>query len=330
MSRKKLLTYEGLEEYNIKWHERLQAMLMSDEELDEIWDETFPPCWSITIDTEAKTAGSKMGEISLIFNPNDEASQNASMTVDWGDGTVVTYTPETACGYTYPQHEYAIAGIYDILIESNDFDKLYMESHFTDEGQFYGPETYLTTLKRINNALPKIKGMHFYYHNDYVSTEDFDGSGGNNGNIDYGFFCGCESLESIPEDLFVNNTNITNFYCFLCGCTSLQSIPENLFANNIAATDFEGCFRGCRSLQSVPENLFINNTQVTNFKDCFMGCSSLADFTLHIGSSSVSSCSYFVTNKSGTTRTIYVPSGSTTQTTFNATASSLGLTVIGE
>lgn len=34
MSEKKLLTYEGLEEYNIKWHERLQAMAISDADID--------------------------------------------------------------------------------------------------------------------------------------------------------------------------------------------------------------------------------------------------------------------------------------------------------
>jgi hypothetical protein len=69
---------------------------------------------------------------------------------------------------------------------------------------------------------------------------------------------------------------------------------------------------------------------VTSFEHCFSICSSLTDFTLHIGSSLVSNCSYFVTKKTGTTRTIYVPNNSTTQTTFNSVASSLGLTIIGE
>lgn len=32
----KLLTLEGLEEYNVKWHERLQAMIIGDSEIDEI------------------------------------------------------------------------------------------------------------------------------------------------------------------------------------------------------------------------------------------------------------------------------------------------------
>jgi len=76
--------------------------------------------------------------------------------------------------------------------------------------------------------------------------------------------------------------------------------------------------------------LFASNTNVTNFNNAFQDCTQLTDFTLHIGSSSVSSCSSFATLKSGANRTIYVPSGSTTETTFNAVASSLGLTIIGE
>lgn len=75
---------------------------------------------------------------------------------------------------------------------------------------------------------------------------------------------------------------------------------------------------------------FTVDTEATDFKWCFSSCSALTDFTLHIGSSLVSSCSTFVTKKAGTTRTVYVPANSTTQTTFNNLASTLGLTVIGE
>jgi hypothetical protein len=51
---------------------------------------------------------------------------------------------------------------------------------------------------------------------------------------------------------------------------------------------------------------------------------------LHIGSSLVASCSSFVSKIAGTTRTIYVPDSSTTYTTFNNQATTLGLTIIAE
>ncbi len=145
-----------------------------------------------------------------------------------------------------------------------------------------------------------------------------------------GCFENCTSLQSIPAGLFDSNTAASNFaFCFNV-CSSLQSIPAGLFDKNTAVTTFYLCFDSCSSLQSIPSNLFVSNTAVTNFEYCFCNCSSLNDFILHIGSSSVSNCTDFVTNKSSITRTVYVPSGSTTQTSFNNVASSLGLTIIGE
>ena len=145
-----------------------------------------------------------------------------------------------------------------------------------------------------------------------------------------GCFHLCTSLSAIPAGLFDHNTLVTSFFNCFNRCTSLTSIPEGLFDHNTAVTMFFNCFNGCSSLQSIPSELFANNTAVTDFRYCFDSCSSLNDFILHIGSSLVSNCTSFVTKKTGTTRTIYVPSGSTTQTTFNSKASTLGLTIIGE
>ena len=142
-------------------------------------------------------------------------------------------------------------------------------------------------------------------------------------------FQNCSSLTSIPEDLFANNTQVTNFSSCFYSCSGLTSIPSGLFANNSEVTSFSSCFNYCSSLTSIPEDLFANNTQVTDLEYCFRFCL-LTNFTLSIGSSLISSATDFVTAKSGTTRTIYVPSGSTTETTFNSVAADLGLTIIGE
>ena len=173
----------------------------------------------------------------------------------------------------------------------------------------------------------------------------------------YGCFSGCNSLETIPENLFKYNTAATSFYyafiyCYslksipenlfahntanqtfnytFSDCYSLETVPENIFANNTAVTGFQYTFQNCYSLRTIPANIFVNNTAVTSFYSTFYNCSGLNNFSIHIGSSNVSSASYFCPNKSGTTRTVYVPSGSTTQTSFNNVASSYGLTVIGE
>ena len=279
------------------------------------------PSWSITIDTSKYTHWSstlKTGQVPLVFNPNDTSSQNAAMRINWGDGNVSTYTPETAYTYVYPEHEYEESGIYTITIDSEDFDKIYIANIFTDEGEAFGPSISAATVTSINTPLPKVAGTYSYYAGSYIENS----------------FQSCwlayKNLVSIPSGMFDNNPDILSFDSTFAVCQSLTSIPAGLFDSNTLATGFGACFSMCSSLTSIPSGLFANNTAATGFRTCFYNCPSLNDFTLHIGSSSVSNCDIFVTSKANTTRTVYVPSGSTTQTTFNAQASSLGLTVIGE
>jgi hypothetical protein len=306
-----------------------------------------PERWSITIDTEAANEGDRMGQIPFCLY----GVEDASMKVDWGDGTIETHTSANAVQNSCLTYEYASAGEYTIKMESNDFSRLYLwTSIYGQEGE---PAVYLVTLKSINESLPQIAGVHGWWYNEDIEEEEI----GDNDNSFYGCFSGCTSLQSIPAGLFDKNTAVTNFGSCFQNCSLLQSIPSGLFDKNTAVTNLNSCFRACSTLQSIPERLFDKNTAVTNFSYCFYncsslqsipselfdkntaatgfnycfyGCSTLADFTLHIGSSSVSNCSSFVTKKTGTTRTVYVPSGSTTQTKFNTVASTLGLTVVGE
>ena len=90
----------------------------------------------------------------------------------------------------------------------------------------------------------------------------------------YYCFSSCSSLNSIPQGLFANNPNVTSFsYCFYyCGLTS---IPQGLFDNNPNVTDFSYCFRYCDSVKSIPQGLFDNNPNVTSFSYCFSDCNQL-------------------------------------------------------
>ena len=150
-------------------------------------------------------------------------------------------------------------------------------------------------------------------------------------------FSGCTSLASIPEHLFDNmivsdgNRSRINCSYMFHGCSSLASIPENLFKPlGSKLNNLQYCFTNCSSLASIPEDLFTYSTSVTNLTYCLYGCSELNGFSIHIGSTGITSCGNFVTKKENAVRTVYVPSGSTTETTFNNVASSLGLTIIGE
>lgn len=137
-------------------------------------------------------------------------------------------------------------------------------------------------------------------------------------------FSSCTNLASLPEDLFSENTTITDFSNCFKGCTSLLSanIPVTLFANNADVTSFASCFEGCTSIISIPSDLFKYNTKVTNFDSCFKGCTGLlssgipaALFANNVDVTDFSSCF------NGCTSLTTVPGGlfqyNTKVTTFN-------------
>ena len=142
-------------------------------------------------------------------------------------------------------------------------------------------------------------------------------------------FHGCTGLKAIPENLFRYNIQATNFNSCFFECSRLETVPENLFRYNAAADSFSWCFGRCTALTEIPSNLFKYSTAATKFSYCLYGCTNLTGFELHIGSSAVNDIDEFSASVNGT-KTVYVPSGSTTEATFNNASSNLGLTVIGE
>ena len=120
----------------------------------------------------------------------------------------------------------------------------------------------------------------------------------------------------IPDGLFDNNPQVTNFTSCFQMCSSLTSIPEKLFDNNTQVTSFVYCFCNCSSLTNIPIGLFDNNTQVTDFYGCFRDCSSLT-VKVQIGSiaSSVAVSNFaYSTKEKGT---VYCRAGSAAYTAFS-------------
>lgn len=129
-------------------------------------------------------------------------------------------------------------------------------------------------------------------------------------------FYNCDSLTSIPQGLFDNNPNVTDFgYCFY-HFDSLISIPEGLFDNNPKVTDFIFCFYGCKSLTSIPQGLFDNNLNAYKFECCFYNCTNLT-VNVRIGSTTTSSVSvsYFAYNTAAK-GTVYCRAGSSAYNAF--------------
>ena len=129
-------------------------------------------------------------------------------------------------------------------------------------------------------------------------------------------FYDCQSLISIPAGLFDNNPNVTDFsYCFYY-CTSLESIPVGLFDNNPNVTDFSRCFYDCSFLTSIPKGLFNNNPNVTSFNYCFYGCRNLT-VNVQIGSTTTRSVDvYRFARNTEEKGTVYCRAGSNAYNAF--------------
>ena len=156
---------------------------------------------------------------------------------------------------------------------------------------------------------------YFYWCRSLVSIPEglFD----NNPNVtDFGScFSGCTSLTAIPR-LFDKNTKVTNFGSCFYSCTSLTAIPIGMFDNNPNVTSFSDCFTHCTSLTSIPQGLFDNNPNVTNFSRCFYRCENL---TVNVQIGSTTTSDVYVTGFADSTAakgTVYCRAGSNAYNAF--------------
>ena len=109
-------------------------------------------------------------------------------------------------------------------------------------------------------------------------------------------FYGAGMLRTVPDDLFVNNTQVTtldgtfqhsyfqeiptslfeplsdlsSLQAPFWGCSHITSIPTNLFASNYKLLDLYGCF-AYTNITEIPENLFQMNTRLSRCSSTFAG-----------------------------------------------------------
>ena len=208
--------------------------------------------------------------------------------VDWGDGTTETGITNSNISEK-SKHQYQNAGIYDIKIkgkyeslettydakETANYDKLKKVKQWGTTGLKYVGLYYCSNLNEIvsptENSFSNLIGIRLAYTSIQSIPEDLFANCPNVTNF-YCAFKECRSLESIPANLFANCPNVTNFYCAFEECRSLESIPANLFANCPNVTNFESTFGNCKNITSIPEKLFDNCKKVESFKGTFWGC----------------------------------------------------------
>ena len=180
------------------------------------------------------------------------STSSATLSVDWGDGTVNSATT----------HTYSSPGTYQIAVDSSD----------------WSATTMLTSSGNVTSSgNPQL----YYFRNTLISVDGPIYQPFANAGFSYAFYK-CTKLTSLPEEMFSYCTNASTFsYCFY-GCTSLTTLPANLFKGCNSAATFSYCFYGCSSLTTIPGNIFSGCTGVTNFSYCFQSCTSLQTVPEHL------------------------------------------------
>ncbi|MDD8057229.1 MAG: hypothetical protein PHV15_15310, partial [Thomasclavelia ramosa] len=198
----------------------------------------------------------------------DDPRYNYNGTIDWGDGTIETFSTAT------PTHIYNLpntTGRVKVELKiSGQFDALYN----SEIGNNY--------VGRVLRILSWGDGIEF---------EGFK-------NLDHGFYS-ASKLTYIAGNYYGGSNYVKDFsYCFY-GCISLREISTEIFKNCDVATSYYSCFEDCVAsndsggLMLITVDLFKNRTSATNFSRCFYGCRLLGHIgDLFDGCSSASIFSY--------------------------------------
>ena len=279
-----------------------------------------PNEFKVTVDTRKVSESNTISAIpfNLYYHDSDLV-----MNVDWGDGTSTRLTPGSY-SYNYNTtpslHTYPSPGIYEITINCNKWDNLYILSNYANsqlsssstrfKALYYTTKTWIS----IDTIFPGLKGTNYYSSSSSSlssSTNSF-----------YDLFYYYSNLESIPSRLFYNVPSNSFQYTFGY-CTSLKNIPANLFESPSSASSrsisFYYCFAYCTSLQNISFNMFTGCKIPYNIQYCFYSCNLSKPASIRFPGTSVDnyySTSIYTPSNTSTaqTMTFYVPIGSSAYT----------------
>jgi hypothetical protein len=188
---------------------------------------------------------------------------NNSVSIDWGDGSVETYTGSAANAII--THTYETAGLYLVSI-TGVFENIklagFTGSQASDLASVLqnSPDWSPTNLTDLYNGCSLITSDSLDDFPDTSLITQFLRA-----------FTNCSSLTSFP---LINTAAGTNFSNAWNGCSSLTSFP---LIDTSAGTSFQSAWNGCSSLTSFP---LINTSASTTFQGAWRDCSSLTSFPL--------------------------------------------------
>lgn len=222
-------------------------------------------------------------------------------TIDWGDGTVESYSVDTQQTHTYSsvgEYEIKISGTFPTLYYNNggDVDKIISIENIggtwgnTLERAFSGANNILSIDKvgdtsgvtNFSFAWLSCSGLTSFPLLDTSSGTSFSYAWGNctgltsfslldtsSGTTFYGAWQSCTNLTSFP---LIDTSSGTDFGAAWNNCSSLTSLPLLDTSNG---TSFAQAWQNCSSLTSFP---LIDTSNGTTFYAAWFGCSSLTSF----------------------------------------------------
>lgn len=89
-------------------------------------------------------------------------------------------------------------------------------------------------------------------------------------------FQGCAALKAVPEGLGNSCAKVANLNNMFYGCSSLASLPKSMFTGSASTvSSCNSMFENCTGLKEVPDGLFSFITRNVTFNNAFKGCTSL-------------------------------------------------------
>lgn len=204
--------------------------------------------------------------------PFDKNQGYVNCVVDWGDGRM-----QHVC-YSYPQHEYDVAGVYKVRIYGT------VNAFRANDNNYFGP-AYRNCVQSIdhwgNIGLTSLKyGFQGCTSLKSLAAPDEDSFA--NLTTVYCCFFNCESLTDVPDGLFANAPKLTEAYELFSSCEALEKAPARLFAGCAKLKRTFRVFWGCTALKSVGEDMLKDCAALTEVGQMFCNCSALTAVPVNI------------------------------------------------
>lgn len=213
------------------------------------WIEINGSEFEFTTTSSYKTAGFAAGAFK---------SGSTQATVDWGDGTVQTYTSMTGINHTY-----STVGTFIVKV-SDDLSSLTVCG---DSSTYYARNRYtLTKVLKYGKSITTIPD-NCYYYAEYLT--DIEALMPNVTTMGSRAFYYCQRLKSLS---FIKNTQITELpYHGFYSCKALTNLDgcQNIKTLNTSGFQFELCrglssFNGLGNVSTLPRSSFYHCTSITS------------------------------------------------------------------